>query len=419
MLVFFEPLAGFTNPGLVYAQGSACSSSSPAAGNYNVTICFTNPLTDSSLTGDARVTVNANVSGGNPLIRKVIFFLNNSYLLTDFEAPYSFTLPTTYWADGSYTISVEALMRDNFTTERTNLFTYFKNGITSPPVNNRQFQPALGSLPQNGAPFVVAAAGDGASGESTAVNVTTLLSRINPNLLLYLGDVYEKGSVAEFYNWYGSKNNNFARFRTMTNPTIGNHEYESGVAPGYFNYWDNIPNYYSFDAGGWHFISLNSNSRFSPVSPQSAQYQWLEKDLMDHDQACTIAYYHHPLFNIGSEKSANYMSSIWSLLAEHGVSIVLNGHDHTYQRWVPLDGNGNPSLSGITEFVTGASGHGVQTLRQTDPRVAFSTDTNPDSFGVLLLTLNPIGVAFNYKNINGTIIDSGVVPCVKDRKSVV
>jgi len=405
------PLGELTQP--VLAQGTNCSYSSPGSGIYTVTICFTNPLNDSSLTGDVNVRVQVSVSGTNPSLQKVIFYLNNAYVITDYQTPYSFSLPTTYWTDGSYTLSVEALMRDNFITPRTNLSVNFTNGTSSLPVNNRQFQPASGTLPQNGAPFVVAAVGDGASGESNAVDVTALLSKLNPNLLLYLGDVYEKGSKTEFYNWYGSQGKNFARFLPITNPTIGNHEYENGAALGYFEYWDNVPNYYSFDAGGWHFISLNSNARYSPVSPQSAQYQWLEKDLKDHDQACTIVYYHHPLFNIGTEGSTNSMWSIWPLLAEHGVSIVINGHDHTYQRWVSLDSSGQPSPTGITEFIAGASGHGIQALKRTDSRVAYSTDDNPVGFGALLLTLNPGGVAFNYKNINGTNLDSGVVPCLK------
>jgi len=47
------------------------------------------------------------------------------------------------------------------------------------------------------------------------------------------------------------------------------------------------------------------------------------------------------------------MASIWALLAQYNVPIVLNGHDHDYQRWVPLDGNGQPKPNGITEFVAG------------------------------------------------------------------
>ena len=100
-----------------------------------------------------------------------------------------------------------------------------------------------------------------------------------PELFLYLGDVYEKGMPTEFYNWYGTSSTFFGRFKTISNPTIGNHDYLSGAAPGYFDYWDNVPNYYSFNAGGWHFISLNSISKFSPTAVGSAQYNFVQQDL--------------------------------------------------------------------------------------------------------------------------------------------
>jgi hypothetical protein len=101
-------------------------------------------------------------------------------------------------------------------------------------------------------------------------------------------------------------------------------------------------------------------------------------------------------------------------MAQNGVSLVLNGHDHDYQRWQPLDGDGQPSPTGITEFVAGASGHGLQNIKNSDPRVAYSIDTNPTAFGALLLQLNPDGVSFSFHNTQGSVLDAGVVPCLKN-----
>ena len=81
---------------------------------------------------------------------------------------------------------------------------------------------------------------------------------------------------------------------SITNPTIGNHEYIGGSAAGYFDYWNNIPNYYSFDAGGWHFIGLNSNASHIEIIAW-AQYAWLSQDLATNSSKCTIVYYHHHL----------------------------------------------------------------------------------------------------------------------------
>ena len=85
---------------------------------------------------------------------------------------------------------------------------------------------------------------------------------------------------------------------------------------------------------------------------------------------CTVVYYHHPLFNIGPPSATTEMMDIWNLLVQNGVEIVLNGHDHTYQRWSPIGLDGVLDQNGITEFVAGASGHGVQTISKSDSRVA-------------------------------------------------
>jgi hypothetical protein len=393
-------------------QAGSCASSSPASGAYTAQVCFSTPASSATLTGNVTVTATINVAGHSKTgVQDLVFFLDGTYLLTAFSSPYTFSLPTANWLDGSHTLSVDAQMHDNFTTQQGSLPITFNNGVTSLTTNTSQFQPATGTTPTNGAPFVVTAGGDGASGEASATKVTNLIASLQPNLFLYLGDVYENGSPAEFFNWYGTTSN-FGQFRSITDPTVGNHEYLTPGAAGYFNYWNNIPSYYSFNAGGWHFISLNSNLGKIGNAGQSAQYQWLQQDLATNAKSCTIVYYHHPIFNIGPEGSATDMSSIWSLLAQYGVTIVLNGHDHDYQRWMPLDGSGNPSSTGITEFVVGSAGHGIQTITKTDSRVAYSNDTIPATFGVLLLQLSQSSANFTYQSTNGSTLDSGVIPCV-------
>jgi chitodextrinase len=363
------------------------------------------------LIGNNPVTASVALSNTAPRVQRMVFYLDGAYLLTDYQSTYRFTLPTWKWVDGDHTLSVEALMSTGFVTQRASLMVDFKNGVSSPPINPRQFTPATGTTPPPGTPFTVVAGGDGASGETYAVKVSNLIASLNPNMFIYLGDVYEKGSPAEFYNWYGSPTTNFGRFRSITNPTVGNHEYQGGTASGYFDYWDNIPNYYSYNAGGWHFISLNSNGASVLTNPTSAQYKWLQQDLIANSGVCTMVYYHHPLYNIGAEGSTPAMTEIWKLMALYGVDIVLNGHDHDYQRWVPLDALGVPSAFGITEFVAGGAGHGLQAFVKTDSRVAYSNDANPTAFGVLLFQLNADGAHFSYHNTDGVVLDSGVIPC--------
>ncbi len=397
---------------LTAVQSDGCSTSSPASGAYIAKICFSSPANTSTVSGNATVTVTVSVTGTNPGVKRMVFRLGSAYLLTDYSNPYTFVLPTAKWADGSYTLFAYALMRDGFSTGKAEEQVDFSNGNATAPVNDGTFTPATGTVPPSGGPFLVAAAGDGASGEPASTSVVNLVKSLNPNLFLYLGDVYESGSKAEFYNWYGTSGSNFSALRAITDPTIGNHEYNDGAnGASYFDYWNNVPNYYSFNAGGWHFISLNANSGKIDVSPAGAQYAWLQQDLSSNTLPCTIAFYHQPLFNIGAEVPQKAMADMWALLAKYGVSIVLNGHDHDYQRWVPLDGNGNPAPNGITEFVAGGAGHGLQKISKTDPRVAASYYFNPTAFGVLLLQLGQNGANFSYHSTSGAVLDSGFISC--------
>jgi fibronectin type 3 domain-containing protein len=403
-------LALIIGTGRAGATDPVCQTSGPVDGSYAVTVCVSDPADGATVTGARPVTATVSVTGTSPGVQRMVFYLAGNYLLTDFQAPYTFSLHSERFVDGSKTLEVEALMRDGFTSQRASVSLTFQNGVTSPPPQQTGFSPTSGTAPGPGEPFIVAATGDGAGGEQNGGNVTSLIASWNPNLFLYLGDVYEKGSQVEFDNWY-DPNGSFGNLRAITNPTIGNHEYENGQASGYFDYWKSPPHYYSFDAAGWHVISLDSTSEFGQTDPGSPQYEWLEDDLAASTAACKVAYFHHPLYNVGPEGSTPRMSSIWSLLASHGVSLVLAAHDHDYQRWVRLDGDGNPSQSGIVQFVAGGGGHGIQHFVRTDSRLATGFDTAPAAFGALRLELNSQGAAFQYVNTAGTALDSGSVQC--------
>ena len=166
-------------------------------------------------------------------------------------------------------------MSDGSRTSPTSETLTFDNGVSSVPPNTNTPTITSGTVPAPGSSFVVAAVGDGASGEPGAGSVVSAISSWSPNLFLYLGDVYENGSYAEFTNWYDDA---FGVFRPITDPVVGNHEYAFHSAAGYFDYWNNEPNYYSFDAGGWHFIALNSTSQFQSIA-WSDQLSWLQNDL--------------------------------------------------------------------------------------------------------------------------------------------
>src|SRR5690349_4287416 len=215
----------------VHAAGNACHTSSPSSAAYAVTVCITVPADGVTISGVKNITatVAVNPPGANPGVAKLTFYLGGTYLLTDFLTPFSFELPTTKWADGNRLLEVEALMKDNFSSQRASISLTFNNGITQPPTNNNHFTPRSGTTPPAGQSFTLAAAGDGAGGLLNADSVSNLIASWNPNLFLYLGDVYEKGTKSEFYNWYGTSSTFFGRFRSITDPIVGNHEYTAEI----------------------------------------------------------------------------------------------------------------------------------------------------------------------------------------------
>lgn len=387
--------------------GTPCVTSGPS---YTVTVCFIEPTDGASLTGTRTVTASVAVSGIHPGVQRTVFRLGGDNLLTDYAPPYTFSLPTNRFVDGPRVLEVEAIMRDGFTTQRSSVDLTFANGNTQPPVNTNTFTPATGSTPAPGRPFVLAAAGDGADGSVNEQAVTNLIASWSPNMFLYLGDVYEKGTSTEFHNWYGTPDRFYGRFRGITNPAVGNHESSTSGAPGYFDYWDNVPHYYSFNVAGWHLISLDSTSEFNQVATDSPQYQWLAQDLSSSSAPCTLAFFHHPPFTVGPSDPTR-LQPMWSLLADRGVDVVLTGHDHDYQRWQALDASGNVKSGGTTEFVVGTGGHGIQPFTRTDSRMVRGFDTSPAGFGALRLELNQHGAAFRFVDTQGASLDSGSIPC--------
>ena len=402
------------------AGSPPCSTTTTAT--YSVQLCMTQPAAGSTVSGAVTVsaTVTALVSSTIRIVRMVFTVDDsptvNGYTLTDYQAPYTFVLPTTKWVDGVHTLSVSAIMSDNpnVNTNPASESLTFSNGLSSVPPNNNPPTITSGTTPAPGANLVVAAVGDGAGGDSTSTSVANLMSSWSPNLFLYLGDVYEKGSYAEFSNWY---DNAFGALRPITDPVIGNHEYGTRRAAGYFDYWNNEPNYYSFDAGGWHFIALNSTSQYQAIN-WAGQLAWLQSDLAAHAGACIVAYWHHPLYNIGPEgpdpvvEAPTYrVRDFWTPLANAQATLVLNGHDHDYQRWQPLDANGNPASAGLTEIVSGTGGHSGQVILKSDPRVVKSRS---GVFGSLQLQLSATAAQYQFVTVLGktfTTIDSGTIPC--------
>lgn len=394
------------------ADVTQCSTTT--AGGWTATTCLAVAST-STVTGTVQVSTTVDVSASGPRVAKVEYDLRGRHLLTDYQAPYTFELDSRDYVDGAAALVATAVFRDGSVSKTTSVDLTFDNGVTTQPGPSGSWSPPVTPSATATAPLVMAAVGDGAGGEQAATDVTDMIASWQPSLFSYLGDVYEDGTITEFRNWYGDSTRWFGRFRDITAPVVGNHEYNkepdgSYVADGYFRYWNDIPHYYSFDAGGWHVVALDSTSQFNQTAPGSAQYEWLRQDLEANTNPCILAVWHHPLNTVGSEGPAQRMSSIWSLLREHSATLALTGHDHQYQHWMPLDGSQQPDPEGVSQMIAGAGGHSSQGIQSSDSRVLATAQ----AYGALRLEVYPERIDYTYRTPNGgtgKILDSGFVRC--------
>jgi acid phosphatase type 7 len=261
---------------------------------------------------------------------------------------------------------------------------------------------------------VLVGAGDIAGCDTTGDEQTAkLLDNISGTVFTLGDNVYNSGTAAQFANCYGPS---WGRHKARTKPSVGNHEYLTSGASGYFGYFgsaagDPKKGYYSYDKGSWHIVVLNSNC--SPVggcAAGSAQERWLRADLANHPNKCTLAYFHAPLYSSGEHGSSAYVRPFWNALYQANADVVLSGHDHDYERFAPQDANGvaDPER-GIREFVVGTGGKSHYPFGTIRPN---SQVRNANTYGVLKLTLHAGSYEWKFVPVAGkTFTDSGTTGC--------
>jgi hypothetical protein len=271
--------------------------------------------------------------------------------------------------------------------------------------------------PEVAGPPVVVAAGDIANCASEGDEATARLVSGIEGTVLTLGDnAYPDGSEEDFEECYEPT---WGQFKERTKPTPGNHEYNTEGASAYFDYFgkaagDPDEGYYSYSLGAWHIVALNSNCGEGEIhcGPGSPQGRWLEEDLAANgEEACTLAYFHHPLFASGSYRpGVKRVERLWEILYPAGVDVVLNGHDHNYQRFAPQDAGGRADPEGgIRQFVVGTGGRSLYEI--PDP-IANTEVYNDEAYGVLKLTLHPKKYEWEFVPVKGeTFSDFGGARC--------
>ena len=226
-------------------------------------------------------------------------------------------------------------------------------------------------------------------------------------------NVYGSGTATEFANCYDPT---WGRHKARTRPAPGNHEYSTAGATGYFGYFgaaagDPSKGYYSYDLGAWHIVMLNSKcSAIGGCGAGSAQETWLRADLAAHPATCTAAIWHHPLFSSALHGNNSSVQALYQALYDYGADVVLNGHDHLYERFAPQNPSGGLDISrGVREFVVGMGGKDHYSWSSIKPN---SEARNNTSWGVLKLTLRSGSYDWQFVPVAGqTFTDSGSDSC--------
>ncbi len=240
-----------------------------------------------------------------------------------------------------------------------------------------------------------------------------------------LGDVqYQCGGARAFDESYDPS---WGRFLDITHPAVGNHEYidgpdgtgqtgcdPSGSARGYFSYFGQragAPDrgYYSYDLGTWHVVVLNTTcSQAGGCQVGSAQERWLRQDLARHPARCTLAYWHIPVWSSGGRANDNARPFTRDLVAA-GADVVLTGHDHLYERFQPMDADGEADAEGVRSWVVGTGGSNHTRIETAAPHSAV---IDPYTYGVLRLVLRDGSYDWTFvPTAGGSFTDTGTARC--------
>jgi predicted phosphodiesterase len=244
---------------------------------------------------------------------------------------------------------------------------------------------------------VVWAVGDGADGRAAGRRVARMIASRRVDVLLYLGDVYDDGTAAEFNSNYETT---YGGLSSLTAPTVGNHE-AAQVAEGYGPYWRRVhgvtpPAYYAFRVAGWKLLSLNSEIAHGRHSRQA---RWLRHKTSTGGN-CRIAFWHRPRYSDGTfHGDQPDTAPLWNALRGRA-RIVINGHEHDMQAFRARDG--------LVELISGAGGAGLYPVDRSDPRLAFASGS---SYGAVRLSLRRSRARYAFVTATGHTLHRGRVRC--------
>lgn len=236
-----------------------------------------------------------------------------------------------------------------------------------------------------------------------------LVARWRPHSVLALGDLqYPSGSLTDFRRYYDPT---WGGLKRQTRPVPGNHEYRTPKAAGYVDYFGiqakpRGHTYYSYNLAAWHMVALNSELT---GDQWAGQLSWLRADLAANQRGCVLAYWHKPRFSSGAHGSDPAQAPFWDALYSAKVDVVLNGHDHVYERFYPQTPAGQATTqNGIRQFVVGTGGAEKYRFGAT---AANSQVRLNQYYGAMRMVLSSTGYQWQYFSVDGRLRDSGGNRC--------
>jgi len=228
-----------------------------------------------------------------------------------------------------------------------------------------------------------------------------------PDAWILLGDnAYNSGTDAEYTNnFFGVYGSNLLKNHKLY-PAPGNHDYANNAgnktsrSMPYYNVFSTPqngecggepsgkPNFYSFDIGNIHFLSLDSwgietnGTHMGSSAASTTLKEWLDADLAANTQKWTVAYWHHPPYTKSSHNSdsetelVNIRQNFITFLEQRGVDLIICGHSHAYERGYLLR-NFTGSWTSFTPATHAVStSSGAYTSASSCPYVYNSTPLN-------------------------------------------
>jgi hypothetical protein len=250
----------------------------------------------------------------------------------------------------------------------------------------------------------VVAAGDIATSGSGDTQTSNQVLALDPAVVLTLGDnAYPSGTLAQYNSHYDPT---WGRFKSITRPSAGNHDWMTAGAAGYEAYFGvQAGKIRSFVVGDWRVISMDSNVRLA------AQNRALASALNSDGHRCELLYFHAPRWSSGAHGNEPSVGPWWTTAYAHGVDLILNGHDHDYERFTTMDPSGAFAEDGIREFVVGTGGVATRPFGSIQPG-SHKRITGNANWGVLALDLTAASYSWRFVDADsGNVLDSGSTSC--------